>query len=220
MMSEDPPLVHRPVRTGGLLLALGSLQFIVVLFAVAMRYPAFSFSHDAILSLGGSASPWGWVFNGSLAAFGLLALVGLLLVFSAYDGRPTRGAAFLLLVAAALGAIGLAVVSETSLGSGTDAARIALYVSLVGAIAGLFVLSDVMHRAERWYASRPYTLATATVMAVAAGLLGTGYHLGLGLGTLDWLVAAPALVWPIAEGVHIALLHRYAPGLLVKAASA
>ncbi len=219
-MAAEPPLVHRPVRTGALLLVVASAQFLAVLVAAGMRTTGYSIARSSILSLGGSGSPWAWAFNASVVGLGLLGIFGLLLVWSAFDPRPSRGIGFLLLLvgAGATGAVGL--FSLTSLPFRSTATTLATYVAIVGVVAGLLVLSAAMRRAERWRISRPYTLVTAAIIAVGAGLVGTGYHLGLGLGTLDWLVAGPALLWPIVEGGHIALLHRYAPGLLVKAVSA
>jgi len=219
-MAEESQLVHRTVRTGGLLLALGSLQFVAALVAVEMQYRSYSFSQNSILSLGGSSSPWAWVFNGSLVALGLLAGFGLLLAWSAFEERASRGLAFLFLLGGAVGTVGVGTFSEIPLSFAASAAIVSLYVAVVGVVVGLAILSTVMHRVDRWRASRPYTLATAIVVAIGAGLLGTGYQFGLGTGYLNWLIAVPALVWPIVEGGHIALLHRYAPGLIVKASSA
>ncbi len=219
-MAEEPPLVHRPVRTGALLLAVASVQFLAVLVAVAMRYPGFSIAQTSILSLGGSASTWAWAFNASVVALGFLGIFGMLLVWSAFDARPSRGMAFLVLLVGAGAIVAVGIFPLTSLAFRATATHLATYVAIVGVVAGLLALSAAMQRVHRWRISRPYTVATATLMAIGAGLLGTGFHLGLGVGSLDWLIAGPALLWPIVEGGHIALLHRYAPGLLVKAVSA
>ena len=219
-MSEETSLVHRPVRSGALLLSLAALQFLVVLLAVEMRYPSYSFSRDTILSLGGSSSPWALAFNLSLIAFGLLGVFGLLLIASAFDSRPSRGLAFLVMLAGAIGLVGMGTFPETAFAFRGTALHVSTYVVIVAAIAGLFLLSFAMLRTERWRVSRPYTVLTAILMLAGAVLLGTGFHLGFGVGSLDWVVVGPGLLWPIVEGAHIARLHRYAPGLLVKASSA
>ena len=156
-MSEETSLVHRPVRSGALLLSLAALQFLVVLLAVEMRYPSYSFSRDTILSLGGSSSPWALAFNLSLIAFGLLGVFGLLLIASAFDSRPSRGLAFLVMLAGAIGLVGMGTFPETAFAFRGTALHVSTYVVIVAAIAGLFLLSFAMLRTERWRVSRPYT---------------------------------------------------------------
>lgn len=220
-MAAETPLVHRTVRTGAVLLIVAALQFVTTMFVVEGRFPGFNVNTTSILSLGGSDSPWAIAFNASLAALGVLAIFALLLIWSAFDDRSSRGIGLLCLMVAsgAAAAAGiLPLIPSYAFGS---AQNISTDVAAVGAGVGLVVLSFAMHRQTRWRASRVYTFASGLVVLGSAALLAVRViPSSLGLGGLERILVGVALLWPIAEGAHIALLHRFAPGLQVKVAAA
>jgi hypothetical membrane protein len=214
-MAEYSPLVHRAVRSGALLLAVASAQFVAVMIVVQQRYAHYSLTANYISDLGGASSPWALLFDVSVILLGALAILALLLVWSAFDERPIRLWGLLLLLVAGAGAIGVGVFPETSHLLGGHAHFVASGVAFVGAVLGLVVLSFGMEDPHRWRFSRPYTLVSGLVSGAATVLLLLGYYLGLGAGGMERLVVAPVLLWMIVEGTHIALLHRFAPGLAV-----
>jgi len=218
-MAAETPLVRRAVRTGGVFLAVAAAQFVVAALWVASRYPGFDRWTTSLTALGSASSPWADLFNASLIAFGALAVLGLLFSWSAFDERPSRGIGlFVLLVAsvaiAAIGAFGLA---RSQLPSG--AVTVASYVAVAATGLGLTVIAFAMSRHERWRVSRAYTFATGLAVLVGSALYAV-HPFGLNPGVVERVVVGIALVWAIVEGLHIALLHRFAPGLQVKVAAA
>jgi hypothetical membrane protein len=212
--SEPTPLVHRAVRSGGILIAIAAVQFVVAMILVEQRYPGYSLSKNYISDLGGAHSPWALLFNSSIIALGVIAIPGLVLVFSSFDSRPARSAGFFLLMIAAFGAICIGVFPETTHLLYGKAHEIASGVTFLGAAFGLLVLSFAMRRPERWRFSGRYTLASGAVSLGATVLFGLGMYFGLGQGGMERLIAAPLLLWMVVEGTHIGLLHRFAPGLM------
>jgi len=212
-MPEHSPLVHRAVRSGALLLSVAAAQFIAVMAIVQDRYAHYSLSANYISDLGGVHSPWALLFDASAIALGSLTFLGLLLVWSAFDERPVRLPGLLLLLLASAGAVGVGLFPETTHVLGGRAHFVASAVTFVAAAVGLIVLSFGMEDRHRWRFSRPYTLGSGAVSAAATALLALGQDLGLGVGGMERLAVAPLLVWMIVEGIHIAGLHRFAPGL-------
>jgi len=218
-MSAETPLVRRAVRSGGVLLAVAAAQFVVLALLVANHYPNFALWTGSATSLGSSSSPWAWVFDASLIALGLFVVVGLLFSWSAFDDRPSRGVGLFLLLVASLGAICVGAFSAVSSHLPSTAVPGASYVAIGAAGVGFLVVASAMHRHERWRVSRAYTFATGLV--ALGGLVFFFVHLfGIAPGAAERVAVAAVLVWGIVEGLHIALLHRFAPGLQVKVATA
>ncbi|HTW55485.1 MAG TPA: DUF998 domain-containing protein [Thermoplasmata archaeon] len=212
-MPDHTPLVHRAVRTGGIALAVASVQFVAAMIVVQSRYPHYSLSANYISDLGGASSPWALVFDASVIFLGAATLVAVLLIASAFDDRPIRSAGLGILLAAALGAIGVGVFPETTHVLDGNAHEIATAIAFVGAAVGFLVLSGAMRDGAHWRLSRPYTIVSGLVAGVATILFFFGVYLGLGPGGMERLVVAPILLWMIVEGIHIARLPRFAPGL-------
>jgi hypothetical membrane protein len=219
-MSAETPLVHRTVRTGGIFLLVGALQFVVTMLLVETHFAGFDDRTTAILALRSTPWPWGTMFDASLVVWGALTAFGLLFAWSAFDEAPSRGlGAFALLVSSAtVVAIGAYPLTVTH-----PAARTLelLSYAAVGAFAlGLLGLAFAMRGHARWRISRAYTLATAVAILAVSALYALRLDLGLGYGSLERVALGVALVWAIVEGAHVALLHRFAPGLQVKVAAA
>jgi hypothetical membrane protein len=218
-MTDETPLVPRAVRTGGLLLAIGAAQFLLVAWLVAMETPGFSLRTGGFSALGAGPLPWSLLFNASLGILGLLGVFGLLLSWSAFDERPSRGLGLFALLVASLGVLAVGVVSELRARFPAGALSIAPDVAVLWAGVGFLILAFAMHQHERWRVSRAYTFATGLV--VLAGMaVALAHLLPISSAVVERVVVAVALAWPIIEGLHIALLHRFAPGLRLKVATA
>jgi hypothetical membrane protein len=218
-MSAETPLVRRAVRTGGVFLAVAAAQFVVVALLVANHYPGFGLWTGSATALGSSSSPWALVFNASLIALGVLAILGLLFSWSAFDERPSRGVGLFALLLASVAVVCFGAFGALSSHLPTGAVPLASYVAIGAAGVGLLVVASAMHRHERWRVSRAYTFATGLV--VLGGLVLFFVHLsGFTPGAVERVAVAAALLWAVVEGLHIALLHRFAPGLQVKVATA
>jgi hypothetical protein len=215
----DTPLVRRPVHTGGVLLLVAALQFVAVAILTGTRTPSFSVGSTTLATLVAAPSPWGMLFDASVLALGALGIVALLLVWSSFDEHPNRswGLLVLLVGGAATASAGILLIASYPLSS--LAFRIARDVAIAGVGAGLITVSFAMHRPDRWRFSGPYTLTSGAIVLGAGAWLASGFHLALGAGITERLILAPALLWPIVEGVHIVRLHRFAPGLHVKIAA-
>jgi len=210
---EPTPLVHRAVRSGGILIAIASAQFVVVMALVEQKYPGYSLTRNYISDLGGVHSPWALLFDASVIALGVIAIPAVLLIWSSFDAGRARAGGLILLLAGAVGAICVGVFPETTHVLGGRAHDIASAVTFVGASVGLIVVSFAMRLPERWRISGRYTLVSGVVSLAATVLFLLGLNFGLGVGGMERLIVAPALLWMVAEGVHIGLLHRFAPGL-------
>ncbi len=221
MNHEAGPMVHRAVRSGAAVLIFGGLEFLVGMAVVQTQYPNYSLTQNFISDLGGANSPWALVFDASVILLGLCAVVGALLIWSAFDDRPSRGAGLSLLLIGGIGAIGVGVFPETTPVLNGHMHDIVSLVAFLGAGLGLVVVSFAMVPAARWGSSRPFTVLCGgiTIFAIVLFSAGTyggpaGLFLGLGPGGMERLIVAPILLWAVAEGVHLYRLPRYAPASL------
>jgi hypothetical membrane protein len=218
-MSAETPLVRRAVRTGGVFLAVAAVQFVVVALWVEMRTPGYALWSGSLTALASGPAPWAWVFDASLVALGVLAILGLLFSWSAFDERPSRGIGLFALLVASAATVGAGAMALVRSSLPSNAVPIASYVAVGAAGVGLLIVAFAMHRHERWRISRAYTFVTGVVVVGGLGLFAV--HLfGLVPGTMERIAVAAALLWGLVEGLHIALLHRFAPGLQVKVAAA
>lgn len=219
-MADPSPLVHRAVRSGGLLLVFASVQFVAAMALVQTRYPGYSLSANYISDLGGASSPWALVFDGSVILLGAVTLLGLLLVVSVFDRGSYRLGGISILLVAAVGAVGVGVFPETTHVLNGNAHAIVSAVTFIGGSLGLVVLSGAMRSGPHWRYSRPFTLSCGLVAAVASVAFLLNAYAALGPGGMERLIVAPLLLWMAAEGVHIARMPRFAPGLSLPTGSA
>ncbi len=218
-MSTETPLVRRAVRTGGLFLAVAAAQLVLVALWVESRYPGYAMWASSLRALGSAASPWSLAFNSSLVAFGVVATLGLLFCWSAFDARPSRGLGLLALVVASVASLALGGFGLLGSRVPSSAVPLASYVALAATGVGLVILAFAMHRHERWRVSRAYTLASGVVVLGGTALF-LVHLFGISPGTVERIAVGAALLWAFVEGLHIALLHRFAPGLQVKVSAA
>jgi hypothetical membrane protein len=219
-VAESTPLVHRSVRSGGVLLAVAAAQFAIAMALVQQHFPGYSLTRNYISDLGGASSPWALLFDASAIALGAIAIIAFVLIWSAFEPGTTRAAGLGILIVAGIGAVGVGVFPETTHVLDGRAHDVTSAVAFVGAGLGFLVLSFAMRQSDRWRWSRPYTLVSGLVVLVATGLFEAGIDLGLGPGGMERLIVFPVLVWGVVEGIHIALLHRFAPGLEVVVSAA
>ena len=190
-----------------------------------MQYAGYSLTQNYISDLGGANSP-GWaVFDASVIILGICAILGALLIWSAFEDRPSRGIGLGFLVIGGIGAIGVGVFPETTPVLGGGMHMIVSVIAFLGGGLGIFIVSFAMVDHPRWDAARPFsrlcglvTLA-ALVLSLVGGYVGPMYYLGLGPGGMERLIVAPILLWAIVEGAHLFRLPRYAPSMVPKTPS-
>ena len=214
MASPANPMVHRSVRTGAVILVLGALQFVAAMIVVQSQYAGYSLSQNYISDLGGVHSPWALVFDGSVILLGVCAILGVLLVWSAFDPGRARAGGLTFVLIGGIGAIGVGVFPETTPVLNGGMHDIVSAIAFIGAGIGLTVVSFAMAPGPHWRISRPFTLACGVVTLAAIALFYVGLYLGLGPGGMERLIVAPILLWAVAEGAHLYRLPRLAPSLL------
>ncbi len=222
MREEAGPIVHRAVRSGSVILILGGLEFIAGMILAQTQYAGYSLTQNYISDLGGANSPWWAVFDASVILLGVAAIFGALLVWSAFEERPSRGIGLGFLVIAGIGAIGVGVFPETTPVLGGQMHTIVSLIAFLGGGLGILILSYAMVDHPRWRVARPFARACGLVTLVAlvlftiGGYVGSVFYLGIGPGGMERLIVAPILLWAIVEGAHLYRLPRYAPSLVPK----
>ena len=225
------PLVHRSVHHGAIVLLVGALQFILAMAVTQVGYgSSYSLTQNYISDLGarncgvfgGSASfgghyacsPWQVVFNVSIIVMGLLILLAVVLLRTAFPARRSRTIGLGLLALAGLGAIGVGLFPEDV--NITVHSISALFAFLGGGLA-LLVLGFAMFRDTRWDGFRAYTVLSGLVDLVALVLFLTQTYVGLGVGGMERLIVAPILLWSIVVGIHLVRIPTFAPASIPRA---
>jgi hypothetical membrane protein len=213
------PLVHRSVRHGALVWIIATVQFVIGMAVTQIGYgSSYSLTQNYISDLGANAcgvfagryvcSPWHLVFDVSIVVFGLLLILGIILVRTAFPARTTRTVGLGLLVAASLGAIGVGLFPETYI---LEAHVISAAIAFVGGGIALLVLGVAMFRDTRWDGYRAYTMLSGLVGLIAFALFEAKTYGPLGVGGMERLIVAPILLWSVVVGIHLAGIPTYAP---------
>lgn len=206
MTAHSAP-VHRSVRTGGILIVTGVIEFVVAMIVAQLYYPNYSLAANYVSDLGNTAmSPHYWVFNLAIIAFGLLAFAGTVLAWSAFPSGTGRIVGLGLLLIASVGAIGVGLSPENVNLGVHDVAS--LLVFLPGGVA-LVVVGASMTPANGWGSFREFSIVLGAVMLIALavylftplGSSNSGYA-----GLVERVIVAPVLLWGIVVGTHLARL--------------
>ena len=229
------PLVHRSVRHGAILLVVGSLIFIGANVVTQVGYgSSYSLTQNYISDLGavncgtfnasgaiGSSShmvcsPWHDVFNVGIIVMGLLIILSMILIRTAFPARRSRTIGLGLFMIAGVGAIGVGLFPEDV---NITLHSVSALLAFAGAGLALLVLGFAMFRDTRWDGFRAYTLLSGLIDLVALGLFVSQTYSVLGVGGMERLIVAPVLLWAIVAGVHLARIPTYAPRVLPKTAN-
>jgi hypothetical membrane protein len=213
------PLVHRSVRHGAILWIVGVVQFIVAMGVTQYGYgSSYSLTQNYISDLGANicttiggryvCSPWHLVFDVSIVIFGLLLLVGVILVRTGFPPRGTRTVGLGLLALASIGAVGVGLSPETY---NLTIHSLSAAIAFVGAGLALIVLGIAMFRDTRWDGFRAYTMLSGLVGLIAFALFEAKTYGPLGVGGMERLIVAPVLLWALVVGIHLVRIPTYAP---------
>ncbi|MGA8275122.1 MAG: DUF998 domain-containing protein [Thermoplasmata archaeon] len=228
------PLVRRSVRHGAILLIVAAVQFIVANVVTQIGYgSSYSLSANYISDLGAThcglfggsgsfpghyaCSPWHDVFNASIIVMGLLIILAVLLIQTAFPKRRSRTIGLGLLALAGLGAIGVGLSPENV---NITVHSLSALLAFAGGGLALLVLGFAMFRDTRWDGFRAYTLLSGLVDLVALILFVSKAYLGLGVGGMERLIVAPVLLWSIVVGLHLVRIPTYAPSGLTHTSNA
>ncbi len=218
------PLVHRAVHHGAVLWLVAALQFVVAMAVVQLFWSGsapYSLAHNVMSDLGNTGcaawphstspkvcSPWHDLFNGSVIVLGILVLLGVLLVRTAFPPRRSSTIGLALTAIGGLGSVGVGIFPENV--DLTVHSISALVAFLLGNL-GLMALGFAMFRDTRWDGYRAYTLFSGLIGLVATILFVTRVYLGLGQGGMERLIVAPLLLWLVVVSVHLLRIPQFAP---------
>jgi hypothetical membrane protein len=222
------PLVHRQVHHGAILLAIASIQFIAANIITQIGYgSSYSISGNFISDLGArycgyfggsgsftghyACSPWWYVFDASSVIMGLLLILSVLLIQSAFPARRSRTIGLGLLALAGVGAIGVGLFPEDV---NIHAHSASALLAFAGGGVALIILGVAMFRDTRWDGYRVFTVVCGLVALIALILFATGTYAGIGVGGMERLIVAPVLLWALVVGIHLARIPTYAPTTL------
>jgi hypothetical membrane protein len=203
------PLIPIQARRAGGVLLVGSVQFVIAMIAVQLKYPGYSDFGNYISDLGGAHSPWAAVFNGSVIVLGLLTILGAYLLLSAFNRRLSRTLGIGLLGISGIGAILVGIFPENSTALGGHMHTIAAFLAFIASGLALLILPAAMLRDTRWDGYRAFTFLLGIITLVAIGLYATSKWGALGPGGVERLIVAPILLWLIVVGIHLLSLPVY-----------
>ena len=232
------PLVHRRVHQGAICWLIAVVEWIAANIVTQVGWdlkagnPSYNLAHNYISDLGAVncgtfagryiCSPWHIVFDAATVVFGLLLILGTLLVVTAFPARSTRTIGLGLLVISSIGAIGVGLSPEdVNLAVHTASATTAF---AAGNIA-IIVLGIAMFRDTRWSGYRAFSVICGLVGFVALILLATGafkiagFFSDWGAGGIERTIVAPVLLWAILVSVHLLRIRSYAPRAMPRASA-
>jgi len=172
---------------GRILLALGTLQFIVAMLVAEQLYPGYNPLHNYISDLGALKAPTAPLFNTSVILLGVLGLLAVFLL-----RRELGRAGAWLLGLASLGAIGVGLFPEDY---GLPHSISALIAFLFGALA---VIAIGLRRGGIF---KPLGITLGTISLVALALFVPRVGTPLGIGGIERLVAYPVLLFLAIYGL-------------------
>lgn len=176
----------------GALMFAGGAWFIISLVVAEARYAGYSIHSNYISDLGVWSQPSAYIFNPSVAFFGLLSLVAGYLMFAKLGWR-TQGA---LLGVAGLGGIGVGFFNELT---GTPHIVFA-FMAFVGTALVAITLKTKLKGVIGYIG-----IVLGAVSLLALVLLGAGRDLGLGAGGMERMITYPQLAFTLlASGYFLA----------------
>lgn len=208
-MNAFGPMVHRSARTGGILLAVGSIQFIAAMIIVQLKYPGYTDFGNYVSDLGNtSTSPWYWLFNDSIRLLAVLGILGTILIRSAYPRKTFARGGLLFLFIAELAAFAVGTFPENVNGGIHDTVS---SITFIAAGLALLLLGVGTFRDTRWEGYRGYTFLSGVVTFIGIALFQSNPGNGAFVGLWERIIIAPILVWAILAGLHLVRLPAFAP---------
>ena len=221
------PLVHRRVHQGARVWLVGALQFVAAMVVTQLAWTTpYSLSANYISDLGNTAcgtfasryvcSPWHLVFDVSVVVLGVLTLLGVLLLPTAFPTRRSRSIGLGLFVIAGIGSVGVGLSPENV---NLTVHSLSALLAFAGSALAMIVLGFAMLRDTRWAGYRAYSVLSGLVSLVALGLFAAGANRwgGLwstwGIGGMERTIVAPVLLWTIVVAVHLLRIPTFAPRL-------
>lgn len=221
------PLVHRRVHQGAIVWLVGVVQFVAAMVVTQLAWTTpYSLSRNYISDLGNTAcgtfssgyvcSPWHVVFDVSVVLLGVLTILGVLLLPTAFPTRRSRSIGFGLFVVSGIGSVGVGLSPENV---NIAVHSLSALLAFLGGSLAMIVLGFAMLRDTRWAGYRAYSVVSGLVSLVALGLFVAGasdwggFWSDWGVGGIERTVVAPILLWTVVVAVHLLRIPTFAPRL-------
>ncbi len=184
-------------KIAGILLFVGSAQFIIALIVAEAFYPGYSVAQNFISDLGATCrvtclvvQPTSTIFNSSVTLFGLLVILASYFIKHEFRSRTLT----FLVIMTGVGATGVGVFPET-------AGVIHQIVSLITFVfAGLSAIASYkLQKAPSSYIS----VLLGVMTLVALTMYASNIFLGLGQGGMERMIVYPALIWAVGFSAYL-----------------
>jgi len=203
----------------GIAIFVGAVQFGILLTVSEILYSAdgtnpnvtypgyaYSVSANYVSDLGANCPakgpcyipPSAYVFDASIALFGILIILAAYLLHRAYKWTP----ATVMITMAGIGALGVGLFPET-----TGIVHL-IFSDITFIFAGLSAI--VLYRVQK----RPmgyFSVILGIMDLFACGLYASGIYLGLGAGGMERMIVYPTLLWAVGFGGHLMSLDDKTP---------
>ncbi len=204
------------LECGGCLLASGVVQLAVVMLLAQLYYPCgqhgcYNIFTNPISDFGNTATSALWpLFNYSLALFGIMTIAGAFLAARAFSRIPACRLGLVLIVASALGAVGVGVVPENTILTIHSASALVAFVG--GGIAALLFGVGMRGRKEyRSYSLYSMLTGALTLLSILVFMLPSFgmlpawrmYGPGFGFGGMERIAAYLVLAWLYVTGMML-----------------
>lgn len=172
-------------KYGGLLLLIGSVQFILAMLIAERLYQGYSVTDNYISDLGVGTTAI--IFNTSVIILGVLTIIASILLIN------KLGLRFILLFITGIGALGVGLFPETY---GFIHSIFALLAFLFGGLTGISMYNKLKSQA------RGVSLFLGAITIIALVLYMNKTYLGLGRGGMERVIVYPELLWSIIFGIY------------------
>jgi hypothetical membrane protein len=193
-------------KAAGLLLTVGSLQFLVAVITAKTLYSGYSNINNYVSDLGVWSQPSAFIFNPSIAILGAAIIASSYFIYKQYKNRLLTG----LMVVSGVGFLGVGLFPEnTLLVNGRPVLHLAsafclFVVTAVAAIAAFRVTKSPYRYISLGLGSVALFAFVVFMWATRRGVL------SLGVGLLERLIALPVLVWVASFGVYLLITKEKA----------
>lgn len=205
----------RWIRLGGAAWVLAAVQFVVLMVVVQLAWThPYDLLQNAISDLGAVGckenpagtsyvcSPLHALFNASIIGFGALVAVGAVAARPAFPSGRVGSAASAALIVSGFGAALVGVFPEDVYGIGHGVGAL---LAFVGSSVALLLFGWALAGRPQWARYRILSIVCGALSAGALVALNLREEWGpIGFGGLERIILAPALVWLLLVGTHLA----------------
>ncbi|MDW8013364.1 MAG: DUF998 domain-containing protein [Archaeoglobaceae archaeon] len=169
-----------------MILAIGSLQFIVAMLIAEQLYPNYNPLVNYISDLGALKAPTALLFNTSVFLLGLLGFVAAILL------KKEIGVSLIFLILASVGSMGVGLFPE-------DYPLPHIVSALMAFLFGAVATIGIGRKIGKFY--KPFGTVLGSISLIALILFVLRVETPLGIGGMERLIAYPVLIFFIVYGL-------------------